>query len=94
MGDVILVVPCGDFGCSTVSTVLPPGTYQFDESIVGGSGGPGSFDASFSSDLNASFTPVVPEPRWTIIATVLAGLLGGYVMSWRQTVKRWGSRSN
>jgi hypothetical protein len=88
-GNVILVVPCGMFSCSTVSTVLPPGTYQLDESFdndgsVRGEGG----EEDFSSDLNAGFTPVVPEPRWTIIATLLVALLGGYVMSRRETVKR------
>ena len=83
-GNVMLVVPCGEFTCSTVSTVLQPGTYQLDDSIVVGGFLRGEF-ADFSSGvLNASFTPVVPEPRWTIIATLLAALLGGYVMSRRR----------
>jgi hypothetical protein len=86
-GNVILVGPCEVFGCS-VSMVLPPGTYQLDDQMFNSGGSLGSFDQFFSADLNASFTPVVPEPRWTIIATLLAALLGGYVMSRRETVKR------
>jgi hypothetical protein len=82
-GNVILVFPCEDFACSTVSAVLPPGTYQLDDQMF--NSGPSNFgiDQFFSADLNASFTPVVPEPRWTIIATLLAALLGGYAMSRR-----------
>ena len=87
-GNVILVVPCGDFSCSTVSTVLQPGTYQLDDSFDNGASLRGGSEEGFSADLNASFTPVVPEPRWTIIATLLAALLGGNVMSRRETVKR------
>jgi hypothetical protein len=80
--NVILVVQCADFSCSTVSTLLAPGTYQLDDSLVTDAfGGLAGLNDSFSADLNASFTPVVPEPRWTIIATLLAALLGGYVMS-------------
>jgi hypothetical protein len=90
-GNVVLVVPpCEGNICSTVSTVLQPGTYQLDDS-VGNTIFSGFFDGfygPFSADLNASFTPVVPEPRWTIIATLLAALLGGYVMSRQETVKR------
>jgi hypothetical protein len=82
-GNVILVVPCGNFSCSTVSTVLEPGTYQLDDSMSSGGGIAVGSPEFFSADLNASFTPVVPEPRWTIIATLLAALLGGYVMSRR-----------
>jgi hypothetical protein len=87
-GNVMLVVPCGNFVCSTVSTVLQPGTYQLDDSFDNDSGAFFGVDgAQFSSDLKASFTPAVPEPRWTIIATLLAALLGGYVMSRRKTLK-------
>ncbi len=87
-GNVILVVPSLNAISSTISTVLPPGTYQLDDSIVNSAFG--NSDENVEIDLNASFTPVVPEPRWTIIATLLAGLLGGYVMSRRETVKRAG----
>jgi hypothetical protein len=87
-GNVILVVPCGDFSCPTVSTVLLPGTYQLDDSMVSGGAIALGSPEFFFADLNASFTQVVPEPRWTIIATLLAAVLGGYVMSRRETVKR------
>ncbi len=86
-GNVILVVPCGNFSCSTVSTVLQPGTYQLDDSMASEGAVAINSPEFFSADLNASFTPVVPEPRWTIIATLLAALLGGFVMSRRETVK-------
>jgi hypothetical protein len=91
-GNVILVIQCEDFPCSTVSTVLQPGAYQLDDSLLGSAfAGLGGFSVFFDADLNASFTPVVPEPRWTIIATLLAAVLGGCVMSRRENAKRGGS---
>ncbi len=84
-GNVILVVPCGDFACSTISTVLSPGMYQLDDQMDNSGASRGDLDQPFSADLNASFTPVVPEPRWTIIATLLAALLGGHGMTRRRT---------
>jgi hypothetical protein len=78
-GNVILQVqpfggsPCGG---SSVSTVLQPGRYQLDESVMGSAFG-GSFSSSqaFGFDLQATFTPVVPEPRWAVLGTVLTLLL-------------------
>jgi hypothetical protein len=84
-GNVILVIP--PFGPFSVSTVLQPGTYQLDESVMGSAFGSfGSVSHDFGTAVNASFTPVVPEPRWVIIATLLATMFGGYVVSCRRRV--------
>jgi len=82
-GNVILVVP--SFPSVSASTVLQPGTYQLDDSMVAFA--PGNYtylDEEFGLDMNASFTPVVPEPRWAILAPLLATMLGGFVVSRRR----------
>ncbi len=91
-GNVILVVQRSGTGTSggfLASTVLQPGTYQLDASVMGTAlGGNGvGLQGSFGADLNTTFTPVVPEPRCAILAGVLASLLGGYVVSRRRWIE-------
>lgn len=84
--NVILVVPSfgGNF---SASAVLQPGMYILNDSVENGAaGGESGLDQLFEADLNASFTPI-PEPRWIIIATLLAALLGRYVASHRHAAR-------
>jgi hypothetical protein len=86
-GNVILVIqpyggsPSGGF---SASTILQPGTYQLDASVAdSNAGGVLPVFEFFDGGIDASFTPVVPEPRWAILAALLATILGGYVVSRR-----------
>jgi hypothetical protein len=82
-GDVVLVVdPSGSCGGFCASTVLQPGTYQMDASLaLSTSGGMFPGGAFFGIGEDATFTPIVPEPRGAILATLLAATFGGYVFS-------------
>jgi hypothetical protein len=84
-GNVILTVPLGS--SSPISTIVQPGMYQLDASATAGSFG--SFAGNLSVTnldlfLTADVTPVVPEPRWTVFAALLATTLGGYAVSRRR----------
>jgi hypothetical protein len=63
-------------------TLLAPGMYLFDMSAEGSSAfsflSPG-FD-EFNVEVFADFTPVVPEPRGSVVATLLASMLAGYAV--------------
>jgi len=60
------------------SWLLPAGTYTLLDSIVlqSGAGAPGGAGGnSFSLSLDADYTSVVPEPRWTAILALASMLL-------------------
>jgi hypothetical protein len=86
-GNVILTLP---FPSSP--TLLSPGNYFLDASAA--SSGLGGFasdvsEIDFNTSLYASFTSVaVPEPRGTLLAALLASMLGGYVMSRRHLSRK------
>jgi hypothetical protein len=88
-GNVILTIqPFGVSSCggSSVSALLQPGTDQLDESTIGSASVSLQlgFAQDFRIDLNATFTPVVPEPRWTILAGLFAALCVGCAISRRR----------
>jgi len=86
-GNVLLVLP---IGVSSASTVLEPGMYRYDASIegIGLNSFRGSDEAlDFRANLEATFTPVpTPEPRWSVLAALLAGIAGGFIIPRRRRV--------
>lgn len=81
--NVLLTAPEG----LEASTVLPPGMYELNVSATAQTTGRafGSPVTGTNLDLNvtAGFTPVVPEPRWTVLGVLFAGILAGFAMSRR-----------
>lgn len=77
---MVLVLPNGTM---SASALLQPGVYRLTTSVDGGSDGEFGANSNvvdFTLYLDASFTPV-PEPRWALLAALLATMLGGYVVS-------------
>jgi hypothetical protein len=77
-GDVLLTVPVE----GNASTVLPPGTYELEASATGSSMGVFASNTSATNltlNLTAGFTPV-PEPRWTVLGVLFAGILVGFAV--------------
>ncbi len=81
-GDTILSL---QYGSGSASTVLQPGTYEMSAFASGSSSGQLSLFIYFGSQLTATFTPVVPEPRTSVFAALLAALLAGLWISRHRT---------
>ena len=85
-GNVILTVPLAP-GSEPITAVVQPGMYQVDASADASSNGSFADNLSVTNLrllMEADVTPVVPEPRWTVFAALLATVLGGYAVSRRR----------